>query len=477
MVTFFKNGDALFSGMKVSLTFATMGALNDYLTARANIPNGARYIFSLDGRRITRLEQLEHDALYVVSGSRNFENLPYGQQKLGDWQRNHIKEKTSGLRSADLSLIRPLPKTVQRLPNGKGTFGNTSGGSSSSMAGPGSRDGRIIQIVNNADHSVSSRVLLNMKTTQMFPEVLEDLGHVLRIREGTIKMYTMWGAEVQSFSQLRNEFKETDTFYLCTGESHSKAEKKSAVSDPGFYTIDATVGGPVNYRHEFGKTKEEPVNPFQPVRATMNGVNGMRKEITKRYGYQGQRGTNNLIVLPTGEMVYFVAAVVVLYHRHHNAQRHYLGHTEDVQCMALHPFSEVIATGQKSGKTQVTLSHVRIWDPENLSTHAIIGLNEFENGIESLCFGDNTDGAFLAVVDSSEDHVLSVWNWRDEVANGRASLDMRSTLQTQRDTLSGVVFHPGEENLLITYGKQHLCIWKRHKDGIFDRNDIIKSVS
>ncbi|KAG1677198.1 Echinoderm microtubule-associated protein-like [Nymphon striatum] len=196
MVTFFKNGDALFSGMKVSLTFATRGALNDYLTARANIPNGARYIFSLDGRRITRLEQLKHDALYVVSGSRNFENLPYGQQKLGDWQRNHIKEKTSGLRSADLSLIRPLPKTVQRLPNGKGTFGNTSGGSSSSMAGPGSRDGRIIQIVNNADHSVSSRVLLNMKTTQMFPEVLEDLGHVLRIREGTIKMYTMWGAEI-----------------------------------------------------------------------------------------------------------------------------------------------------------------------------------------------------------------------------------------------------------------------------------------
>lgn len=83
-----------------------------------------------------------------------------------------------------------------KLPNGKVAYGNTSGGSSSSMAGPGSRDGRIIQIINNSDHSVSSRVLLNMKTTQMFPEVLDDLGHVLRIRDGTIKMYTMWGAEV-----------------------------------------------------------------------------------------------------------------------------------------------------------------------------------------------------------------------------------------------------------------------------------------
>lgn len=96
MVTFFKNGDALFSGLKVSLTFSNMGALNDYLTARANIPNGARYIFSLDGRRITRLEQLEHDGLYVVSGSRNFENLPYGQQKVSDWQITSVKQKSSG---------------------------------------------------------------------------------------------------------------------------------------------------------------------------------------------------------------------------------------------------------------------------------------------------------------------------------------------------------------------------------------------
>ncbi|CAM1304413.1 Uncharacterised protein g3757 [Pycnogonum litorale] len=490
MVTFYKNGDALFSGLKVSLTFSSMEALNDYLTARANIPNGARYIFTLDGRRISRLEQLEHDGLYVVSGTKNFENLPYGQQKVNDWQRNGIKVKAAGLRSADLQLIRPLPKTVQKLPNSKLPFNTSGGGLNSTMAGPGSRDGRVIQVINNLDHSIWSRVLLNLKTSQMFTDVLEDLGHVLKMKEGTPKkLYTTWGQEVQSFSQLRNDLKDVDTFYLCTGESHSKQEKISAKSDPGFYTIDSAVPGPgpgpVNYRHEYGKTKEEPVNPFQPVRVTINGVNGVRKEVTKRFthqaditrpdkrlrvdwvhGYQGQRGTNNLLVLPSGEMVYYVAAVVVLYHRHHNSQRHYLGHTEDVTCMALHPFSEVIATGQRSGKTQVTLSHVRIWDPETLTTHAILGLNEFDYGIESLCFGDNSDGTYLAVVDSSEEHVMSVWNWRDEIVLGKAS--------AQREVLSGVAFHPSEENLIITYGKQHLCIWKRHKDGIFDRSDIVK---
>lgn len=105
MVTFYKNGDALFSGMKVSLTFQSMGALNDFLTARANIPNGARYIFTLDGRRVIRLEQFEHDGAYVVSGNRNFESLPYGQQKINDWQRNGIKVKVSGKDILYISIV------------------------------------------------------------------------------------------------------------------------------------------------------------------------------------------------------------------------------------------------------------------------------------------------------------------------------------------------------------------------------------
>jgi len=36
-------------------------------------------------------------------------------------------------------------------------------------------------------------------------------------------------------------------------------------------------------------------------------------------------------VLPTGELLYFVAAVAVLYDRDEDSQRHYIGHTEDIQ--------------------------------------------------------------------------------------------------------------------------------------------------
>jgi len=50
-----------------------------------------------------------------------------------------------------------------------------------------------------------------------------------------------------------------------------------------------------------------------------------------RYGYRGTDTKRNLWVLPTGELLYFVAAVAVLYDRDEEAQRHYTGHTEDIQ--------------------------------------------------------------------------------------------------------------------------------------------------
>lgn len=60
------------------------------------------------------------------------------------------------------------------------------------------------------------RVLLNLRTTQPFEEVLEDLGQVLKMN-GAKRMYTVSGQEVRSFSQLRNEFADVDTFYLGSG--------------------------------------------------------------------------------------------------------------------------------------------------------------------------------------------------------------------------------------------------------------------
>ena len=48
-------------------------------------------------------------------------------------------------------------------------------------------------------------------------------------------------------------------------------------------------------------------------------------------GCRGRDCRNNLHQLPTGEVVYFVAAVAVLYNADDQMQRHYVGHTDDIR--------------------------------------------------------------------------------------------------------------------------------------------------
>ncbi|VDO01345.1 unnamed protein product [Rodentolepis nana] len=49
------------------------------------------------------------------------------------------------------------------------------------------------------------------------------------------------------------------------------------------------------------------------------------------YGYRGKDCRNNVYLLPTGEIIYFVAAVVVLYHLEQHSQRHYLEHNDAIK--------------------------------------------------------------------------------------------------------------------------------------------------
>lgn len=49
------------------------------------------------------------------------------------------------------------------------------------------------------------------------------------------------------------------------------------------------------------------------------------------YGYRGRDCRSNLYLLPTGETVYFIASVVVLYNVEEQLQRHYTGHTDDIK--------------------------------------------------------------------------------------------------------------------------------------------------
>ncbi|CAG5127063.1 unnamed protein product [Candidula unifasciata] len=213
------------------------------------------------------------------------------------------------------------------------------------------------------------------------------------------------------------------------------------------------------------------------------------------YGYRGRDCRSNLYFLPTGEVIYFTAAVVVLHNVEEQTQRHYLGHTDDIKCIAVHPDRIKIATGQtsgqdaKEGKPQQTkksgspdgmngdsLPHVRVWDSVSLNTLHVLGLGVFNRAVACLSFSKLDGGQHLVVVDEANEHVISVWDL------GREKPHKITETKSSTDPVLAVEYHPLENSQIISCGKSQITFWTfeggslAKKNGVFDKYDKPKYV-
>ncbi|XP_004401025.1 PREDICTED: echinoderm microtubule-associated protein-like 2 isoform X2 [Odobenus rosmarus divergens] len=195
------------------------------------------------------------------------------------------------------------------------------------------------------------------------------------------------------------------------------------------------------------------------------------------HGYRGRDCRANLYLLPTGEIVYFVASVAVLYSVEEQRQRHYLGHNDDIKCLAVHPDMVTIATGQVAGTTKEGKPlppHVRIWDSVSLSTLHVLGLGVFDRAVCCVGFSKSNGGNLLCAVDESNDHMLSVWDWAKEakVVDSKCS----------NEAVLVATFHPTDPTLLITCGKSHIYFWSLEagslskRQGLFEKHEKPKYV-
>nr|XP_029530759.1 echinoderm microtubule-associated protein-like 1 isoform X5 [Oncorhynchus nerka] len=195
------------------------------------------------------------------------------------------------------------------------------------------------------------------------------------------------------------------------------------------------------------------------------------------YGYRGRDCRSNLYLLPTGETVYFIASVVVLYNVDEQLQRHYTGHTDDIKCLAVHPDKITIATGQVAGTSsegKQLAPHVRVWDSVSLNTLHILGTGFFDRALVCLAFSKSNGGNTLCVVDDSNDHVLSVWDWQRE--------ERLADVKCSNEAVFAADFHPTDTNIIVTSGKSHLYFWTLErgtltkKQGLFEKQEKPKFV-
>ena len=197
-VTIYKNGDQWFNGFemrfKPNKDFQDLEAMLGKISPKIDFTTSVSYMFDTDGNRIKNMAEFEDGQSYVASNTRRFVPANYGRTGEAFWLGG--KRYTRGTRGAN-----PYRKR------------SGSSVSSSTDSKPGSGDGKVIKIVNNEDTTVSEKVLLNLRTSQTFEEVVRDLGQVLKI-QGADRMYTLAGAEVRSFSQLRHDFSAEDVFVI-----------------------------------------------------------------------------------------------------------------------------------------------------------------------------------------------------------------------------------------------------------------------
>ncbi|KAL0123583.1 hypothetical protein PUN28_005827 [Cardiocondyla obscurior] len=190
------------------------------------------------------------------------------------------------------------------------------------------------------------------------------------------------------------------------------------------------------------------------------------------YGYRGRDCRSNLHLLPTGEIVYFVAAVVVLYNMEEHSQRHYLGHTDDVKCIAIHPNKLVVATGQVCGTDRRdAMPHIRIWNSVSLTTLSVIGNGEFDGSICCLSFSKADGGNYLCAIDETSDHNISIWDWQKSERGTKVTETKCSV-----DTVVCAEWHPLERNQIVSCGKGHVSFWSLDNSGmLYKRMGIFES--
>ncbi|XP_052268743.1 echinoderm microtubule-associated protein-like CG42247 [Dreissena polymorpha] len=501
LVKFFRNGDADHKGvpLTVNRSFRNIETLLVYLNDKIPTSTGVKYIFKWpEGTEMRSVTEFQNRCVYVVSSTKQLRrDINYGDSREEFWSN---KKPSAGIRKKEIELYKkplsPKESPVRNAPLIVTIINNLS------------RDHREKVILNPqtqqtfeewlddvSNHDMPVRALFSEKPPHVEIKSFSQLFHALRMNSNFIACGDeLLPVEMAKKREAPSSNSSTDSI----NESRNRKKKAAKQQEmgqifenrtAGISVVDSNVSlrlraavlfGDRSRRHPREATGE-PTKPaggrgnrnrwgyerllfclfteFYPPSYVDPADDGLKPDKTLKcdwvYGFRGRDARHNLLVLPqTGELVYFVASVVVLYNRERDSQRHYIKHNEEIMCMSLHPNQYLIATGQMHGKEPEHASHIRVWHGVNLSTYSVIGLGVFYGGILSVGFSMEGSGSFLCVLDGSEKHVLSVWEWQTEKIVARTT--------TSTDPVHGCCFYPDGKNnsILITYGARHIYFWK-----------------
>ncbi|CAD5115485.1 DgyrCDS4453 [Dimorphilus gyrociliatus] len=288
---------------------------------------------------------------------------------------------------------------------------------------------------------------------------------------------------VESYSQLLRDLKHNTAFIVCGSEGIPK--EISQIEHDASRMVPKQ-----SYLQQFRANKQKHMSPpidrwedvemsmtevtpqpynyeYETIRAEINGEErefycpkrlkdkqdlskpAKRLKLDWVYGLNAF-SRNPLHVLSTGELVYYVSNIAVVYDKKKDTQRFFTAHTSPICCIALHPdnLQPYIASGQSLEPL------VRIWDARSMATYSVVGEGILQGNVTSLQLSSS---GLLLIVDSSDKHTLLIWDWQNN------ELLVRTMISGEIAAVSAI-FHPHDPSLVVTYGRQHVHFWKLFSD-------------
>ncbi|XP_051939881.1 echinoderm microtubule-associated protein-like 6 isoform X6 [Hippocampus zosterae] len=174
------------------------------------------------------------------------------------------------------------------------------------------------------------------------------------------------------------------------------------------------------------------------------------------HGYRGFDCRNNLFYSRTGEVVYHVAAVAVVYNRLQHTQRFYQGHDDDILSLAAHPLKDFAASAQVGRDPAI-----HVWD---VSTLKCLSLLRGHHGAGVCALDFTADGKGLLSVGMDDSHSVVIWDWKKGERLAKSS--------GQKDKVFVVKSNPFRMDKLVTVGMKHIKFWQHTGGGLTFKRGI-----
>ncbi|XP_011258228.1 serine/threonine-protein kinase GA29083 isoform X2 [Camponotus floridanus] len=204
-VRFFRNGDKYYTGVVMAVTperYRSFDSLASDLTralmSSVTLPNGVRAIYTMDGRKVQSVSDLEDGKCYVVSGQGEiFKKVEYSASKVR--------------RGSSLSGLPQSPAA------------SSSGGTGRQISAiPLCVKARIVTLIRHGTKPRKvMRLLLNKRNAPSLEHAMEAITEAVKLDSGAVrKVYTLSGQHITSLEQ----FFDNDDIFVAYGPEKSIQE-------------------------------------------------------------------------------------------------------------------------------------------------------------------------------------------------------------------------------------------------------------